>query len=1821
MEKRKMQRLAKRSAALLLSTVVGLSGISYVPAAGTTAKAAGNAIEIASEAELAKIGKDSSHPMDGDYVLTKDLELSGDWTPIGGGSGAEYCMVTGNRVFSGTFDGQGHSISNLTISRTGSTAEFNQSGLFAMIGSDDSADYAEVKNLVFSDVDITQTLGKGDSIGALAGDVNGYVKIDNVAVLSGTITAVGGNGGDLLGMGGILGQTKTNSQGVSLTNLYNAATLSSNGDVGIASRIGGILGRIHRSATIGSIASSLNVGTVPETGYAINGVDNTTAVGNTVNITSCYYLEGKGKGTSATASITEAQLGSGEMVKALGDEYWTVSESGQIMPKVTEGKLVVPIPSPIFAEGDKASSVSENFTLPVSYEGGSGAASITWTSGNTDVISVDGAVATVHPVMADTQVTLTAVTSDGRTKEVTVTVVSNLSLKLDQEYAKPETAINAFVDRAPEGVEFTYTWTIDGKTVSDRASYTPSTSDLNKFITVTANLASDGSQVAVYKFYFSKLPVVYIDTKDGFGITSKTQYKDASMRIQGNETYNSVSTNLYDGATEIRGRGNSTWSTSYNKLPYKLKLDKKTDLFGFGESKHWALLANYMDESLLRNKISYDLSGTMGMNYLQSAHVELVLNGVYAGNYQLVGNVRIDNGRVDIFDWEDCAGDAAKAIRKAHSDTLTKADQDLLEDYLVENMSWITSQNGVTWRGVTYPRADYESVVPKDASGNVDVSGGFLFELDGYYDEVSRFKTAYEQPFMFKSPEFISPVTSNNYANCQELADYAKNYIQAVENSVHADDYYTSWQGERVHYTDLVDMDSLVRYFVLNEFFWNTETMKKSTYMYKDLGGKLYIGPVWDMDWTSNSLVSQEETWNYNVWMTKDRSNEAQKEQWYKYLIGDPYFAAKVYEVYQENKDNFENIIKTDGMIDQQKAYLQESGTANYQSSYLRNDIFYQQDSEFNRGVERLRTFLRNRKNWMDRQCASIETLFNSFGKKSVSKNMAVSANIEGEKTTSYTARVTNSSVSQVQFYINGILADTVAVSNGTAETTKSDSYLESGKINVVQVRGVSADGSLLANEMNYATFTKETQVEQLTGTVTIAGEVKTGSVLTAGVSEECNNTGTLTYQWLADGVAIEGATENVLQLDASLAGKKIMVRVGSSAEAGNLISAATEAVELIEVKNDHILIHQVYGGGANDGTPVSHSFIELYNPTDAEIDLSGYSLGYLSNGKNGAAAEEVKVSLTGKIPAHTSYLVRCEAQDDSTPDLIQCRIDVFDLEWTQTLDNKRYRMILYHGDQVEDAVSVNEGNVEGLALPDGTISKQKSIRRIGFADTNINRADFETVDYRTAASDNYPRSLADGEWGTKKPDPEPEPLEGKVSIRGNAIVGAVLYADQATTETDENNLSYQWMADGAELTGETKAFLKLTDQYIGKKLSVCVTSSVLTGKVASDSTEAVKAVKAQTEHLIINQVYGTGGKKTPAFSHSFIELYNPTADTVSLEGYKIQYRSGGEEAVCGLSGEIPANTSYLIRCGEEKAGSIYVIDSGDFEWNLEISNKQYAVVLLKNEVQVDGVSVNEAEVEGTALTDPVGDEIISKNKSIRRIAFIDTDVNVNDFEVLNYSKLPEELASETLPKKLADGAWGMTTEKPDNPDKPDNPNNPNNPDNPKIPEKIEQGKTYEKGNYYYRVTSLSKKTVAVVGIKKTSLTKVTVYNSVKLGDQDYKVTSVAASAFKGNKKITAANIGKYVETIGNSAFAGCPKLKKVTVKGNKLKTIGSKGFYQCKALKNITIKSKVLKKAGKNTFKGIHKKAVIRVPKAKYKAYTKLLAKKGQSKTVKIRK
>ena len=71
------------------------------------------------------------------------------------------------------------------------------------------------------------------------------------------------------------------------------------------------------------------------------------------------------------------------------------------------------------------------------------------------------------------------------------------------------------------------------------------------------------------------------------------------------------------------------------------------------------------------------------------------------------------------------------------------------------------------------------------------------------------------------------------------------------------------------------------------------------------------------------------------------------------------------------------------------------------------------------------------------------------------------------------------------------------------------------------------------------------------------------------------------------------------------------------------------------------------------------------------------------------------------------------------------------------------------------------------------------------------------------------------------------------------------------------------------------------------------------------------------------------------------------------------------------------------------------------------------------------------------------------------------------------------------------------------------------------------------------------------------------------------------------------------------------------------MKTIGAKAFYKCAKLKSITIKTTKLttKTVGANAFKGVYKKATVKVPAKKLKAYKTLLVKKGLPKTAKVKK
>ena len=193
-------------------------------------------------------------------TLAADIDLTGqDWTPIQG--------------YAGTFDGDGKTITGLTINQsTGSNV-----GLFASI-----AEGGTVKNLTLDNVDITA----GSNVGAIAGENRGT--IENCSV-SGSVTGLSDNSF----VGGIVGW----HFGGTITDCHSSATVEGQ------NYVGGIAGQSAAMLGYASIIACYSTGSVTATknnttGYSYaGGVVGDNAYGT---ITACYHATGSVTGASGS---------------------------------------------------------------------------------------------------------------------------------------------------------------------------------------------------------------------------------------------------------------------------------------------------------------------------------------------------------------------------------------------------------------------------------------------------------------------------------------------------------------------------------------------------------------------------------------------------------------------------------------------------------------------------------------------------------------------------------------------------------------------------------------------------------------------------------------------------------------------------------------------------------------------------------------------------------------------------------------------------------------------------------------------------------------------------------------------------------------------------------------------------------------------------------------------------------------------------------------------------------------------------------------------------------------------------------------------------------------------------------------------------------------------------------------------------------------------------------------------------------------------------------------------------------------------------------
>lgn len=166
------------------------------------------------------------------------------------------------------------------------------------------------------------------------------------------------------------------------------------------------------------------------------------------------------------------------------------------------------------------------------------------------------------------------------------------------------------------------------------------------------------------------LPVVRITTPSS--ISSKETYVRTTMSVEGSRTRTASGTPLpsHTVSARLRVRGNSTsWVKA--KLPYKVKLDDDTSLLGMPKSKDFVLLANFYDRSLMRNTAAFEAARRIGVPWApRMVDVDLYLNGVYKGVYQLGEGIEVEPGRVDLGadDLPETPGNGGYLIEADHWD-------------------------------------------------------------------------------------------------------------------------------------------------------------------------------------------------------------------------------------------------------------------------------------------------------------------------------------------------------------------------------------------------------------------------------------------------------------------------------------------------------------------------------------------------------------------------------------------------------------------------------------------------------------------------------------------------------------------------------------------------------------------------------------------------------------------------------------------------------------------------------------------------------------------------------------------------------------------------------------------------------------------------------------------------------------------------------------------------------------------------------------------------------------------------------------------------
>lgn len=254
-------------------------------------------------------------------------------------------------------------------------------------------------------------------------------------------------------------------------------------------------------------------------------------------------------------------------------------------------------------------------------------------------------------------------------------------------------------------------------------------------------------------------------------------------------------------------------------------------------------------------------------------------------------------------------------------------------------------------------RVDLDIVGEEDNSGDA-VTGDYYFEIEQQMDETTCFHSPVcHLPMMFSDPE--EPTS--------EQLEYVKNYFREAETQLVNKNFdpETGWQK-------YIDIESFAKAFIVNELAKNIDgNMRKSSFIAKKQGGKLYMPHLWDYDIALGNSQNHRNEFpiadsSPEGWFIKTCSLDG-TVNWYTLLSQDPAFCAKVKEIWNKNYSTLHSL---PNFIDRQALLISEAQVRNFRKWDILNDTSIWPNNptkgDYYKHVDFLKNFIERRMAWLD---------------------------------------------------------------------------------------------------------------------------------------------------------------------------------------------------------------------------------------------------------------------------------------------------------------------------------------------------------------------------------------------------------------------------------------------------------------------------------------------------------------------------------------------------------------------------------------------------------------------------------------------------------------------------------------------------------------------------------------------------------------------------------------------------------------------------------------------------------------------------------------